>query len=90
MPHPLLIFSQSEYLIQLAKLLQICILQKTNSVDPDQLASEQIWIYTVCKGKAYLGSAGPGLSHSGNVSLFVLSYFSIKAYTTGTHLGECF
>ena len=30
----------------------------TNSADPDQL----IWIYTVCKGRAYPGSVGPGLS----------------------------
>ena len=28
----------------------------TNSAEPDQ-----IWIYTVCKGRAYLGSAGSGL-----------------------------
>ena len=28
----------------------------TNSADPDL-----IWIYTVCKGRAYLGSAGQGL-----------------------------
>ena len=35
----------------------------TNSADPDQLASRNrlIWIYTVCKDKAYPGSAGPGL-----------------------------
>ena len=33
-----------------------------NSTDPDQLASEQpIWIYTVCKGRVYPGSAGLGL-----------------------------
>ena len=34
-----------------------------NSVDPDQLASESqlIWIYTVCKGRVYPGSAGHGL-----------------------------
>ena len=31
-----------------------------NSTDPDQLASELIWIYTVCKGSAYLGSAEQG------------------------------
>ena len=34
-----------------------------NSADPEQLASSSqlIWIYTVCKGRAYTGSAGPGL-----------------------------
>ena len=37
----------------------------TNSEDPDQLASEEpklIWIYTICKVRAYRGSAGQGLS----------------------------
>ena len=33
-----------------------------NSADPDQLASQLIWIYTVCKNRAYLGSAGLGLN----------------------------
>ena len=37
----------------------------TNCVDPDQLASEEanIWIYSVCKSRAYPGSAGPRLRH---------------------------
>ena len=34
-----------------------------NSADPDQLAS-LIWIYTVCKGRVYPGSAGQGLNWS--------------------------
>ena len=34
-----------------------------NSADPDQLASSDlIWIYTVCKGRVYPGSAGQGLT----------------------------
>ena len=38
----------------------------TNSADPDQLSvgffrSQLIWIYTVCKGRVHLGSAGQGL-----------------------------
>ena len=38
-----------------------------NSADPDQLASSLIWIYTVCKGRVYPGSAGQGLtSHNQN------------------------
>ena len=32
-----------------------------NSADPDQFRSQLIWIYTVCKGKVYPGSAGQGL-----------------------------
>ena len=34
----------------------------TNSADPDQLACQLIWIYTVCKDRAYPGSAGLGLN----------------------------
>ena len=37
----------------------------TNSADPDQLASfrsQLIWIYTVCEGSVYPGSAGLGLT----------------------------
>ena len=38
----------------------------SNIVDPDQLASSElwsqlIWSYTICEGRAYLSSAGPGL-----------------------------
>ena len=29
-----------------------------NSADPDQFRSQLIWIYTVCKGRVYPGSAG--------------------------------
>ena len=36
--------------------------ENSDSADPDQLASsELIWIYTVCKNRLYLGSAGLGL-----------------------------
>ena len=36
-----------------------------NSADLDQLASSSqlIWIYTVCKGRTYPGTAGQGLMH---------------------------
>ena len=33
-----------------------------NSADPDQLADLDLWIYTVCKGRVYPGSAGQGLN----------------------------
>ena len=37
-----------------------------SSADSDQLASSSqlIWIYTVCKGRVYLGSTGQGLTLS--------------------------
>ena len=41
-----------------------------NSADRDQLVSEEalIWIYTVCKGRVYPGSAGQGLKVLSNLS----------------------
>ena len=46
-----------------------------NSVDPDHVGffrSQLIWIYTVCKGKAYPGSSGQGLIISQiNIVLFL-------------------
>ena len=55
----------------------------TNSVDPYQLASSAaIWIYTVCKGRAYLGSAGPGLIPSLTLKILFLS----GVLASGTHL----
>ena len=57
MSHPLLIFSQSDYLIQFAD---------TNSHTEWQTVQSQInqliWINTVCKDSAYPGSVGPGLT----------------------------
>ena len=60
MPCPVLIFSQSD-------LLDPGCWYKfrywmPNSADPDQLVfrSQLIWIYTVCKGRIYPGSAGAG------------------------------
>ena len=43
-----------------------------NSADPDQC--QVIWIYTVCKGRVYPGSAGQGLSIKLNIS----SHFKIS------------
>ena len=37
-----------------------------NSADPDQFRSQLIWIYTVCKGRVYPGSAGQGLKYYTN------------------------
>ena len=64
MPCPLLIFSQSDYLIQI---IDINTYLMANSADIDQLA---IWIYTVCKGRVYPGSAGQGLNFFEKKKLF--------------------
>ena len=61
-----------------------------NSADPDQLASsarsrsQLIWIYTVCKGREYPGSAGQGLKPP----LMVLLLSSPVWYSCSVHL--CF
>ena len=54
MPCPLLIFSQSDYLIQV---LDANVHTEWHSADPDQFRII-IQIYTVCKDWAYLGSTG--------------------------------
>ena len=59
MPCPLLIFSQSDYYIQI---VAINVHTMANSADPDQ--SQLIWIYTVCKGRVYSGSGGQGLKNA--------------------------
>ena len=70
MPRPLLIFILSDYLIQVVdtnshanwQTVQIQISWLL------QWRSQLIWIYTVCKGKVYPGSAGLWLKTSSRVS----------------------
>ena len=59
---PLIFFSQSDYLIQM--LIQIHILndKQCRSWSVGFFRSQLIWIYTVCKDRAYPGSAGTGLT----------------------------
>ena len=74
MTHPLLTVSQLDSLIQIVDInshtewttvqIQISWLL-VNRANPDELAffrNQLIWIYTVCKGRAYPGSAGLGLN----------------------------
>ena len=64
MPHPLLIINQSDYFIQFVD-INSDMWQQTVQIQISWLKkwSQLIWIYTVCKGSAYLGSAGPELSY---------------------------
>ena len=57
-PLPFLIFSQSDYLIQI---VDIHILNG-KQCRSRSVRSQLIWINTVCKGRAYPGSAGQGLN----------------------------
>ena len=60
MPRPFQIFSQSDYLIQIVDINSHTEWQ-TVQIQISWLLSQLIWIYTVCKGRVYPGSAGQGL-----------------------------
>ena len=80
MPSPFQIFSQSDYLIQISDInshtegqtvqIQICWL----------LRSQLIWIYTVCKGRVYLVSAGQWLINKINSNKFSMSRVRFKSF----------
>ena len=61
MPHPFQIFIQSDYLIQIVDINSHTELQTVQIQISWLLRSQLIWIYTICKGKVYPGSAGQGL-----------------------------
>ena len=61
MPRPFLIFSQSDFLIQTVDTNSHTQWQ-TVQIQISWLPSQLIWIYTVCKGRTYPGSAGQGLN----------------------------
>ena len=60
MSHPFLIFSQSDYLIQIVD-TNAHIGKQCRSRSVGFFRSQLIWIYNVCKGRVYPGSAGQGL-----------------------------
>ena len=52
-----------------------------NSADTDQLAEAKlIWIYTVCKGRIYPSSAGPGLKPYMDLRPSKIWAFSVHTY----------
>ena len=57
MPHLLLIFSQPDYLIRIVAINSHTLWQTVQI----QISWLLIWIYTICKGRVYPGSAGQGL-----------------------------
>ena len=61
MPRPFKIFSQLDYLIQTFYINSHTERQTVQIQISWLLRSQLIWIYTVCKGSAYLGSAGQWL-----------------------------
>ena len=61
MPRPFQIFSQSDYLIQIVDINSHTEWQTVQIQISWLLRSQLIWIYTVCKGQVYPGSAGQGL-----------------------------
>ena len=63
MPRPFQIFSQSIYLIQIVDINSQTEWQIVQIQISWLLRSQLIWIYTVCKGRVYPGSAGQGLKN---------------------------
>ena len=65
MPHQLLTVSQSDFLIHINVIIHIQFRllndKQCRSRSVGFFRSQLIWIYTVCKGRIYLGSAGQGL-----------------------------
>ena len=77
MPCPLLIVSQSDYLIQIADANSNFLM--AHCVDLDLFRSQLIWICTVCKSMVYPGSAGPGLTYRVKITadeFEIVSYIS--------------
>ena len=62
MTRPLQNFSKSDYLIQIVDINSNIGHKQYRSRSDGFFRNHLIWIYTVCKGRAYLGSAGPGLN----------------------------
>ena len=61
MPRPLLIFSQSDYLIQILIPVHILNYTQCRSRSVGFFRNQLIWIHTVCKSRVYPVSAGQGL-----------------------------
>ena len=73
MPHPLLIFSQSDNLTQIVDTNSHSKCKQCRSRSVGFFRSQLIWLYTVCKGREHPDSAGPGL-------IFFLWFFTGKAF----------
>ena len=63
LPHPLLLLANQ--IVWSRLLIQICILndKQCRSRSVGFFRSQLIWIYTVCKGRVYLGSTGQALMY---------------------------
>ena len=59
--HTILIFRQSDHLIQIMDKNDILNNKQCRSRSVGFFRSQLIWVYTVCKGKVYPGSEGQGL-----------------------------
>ena len=76
MPHPILFVSQTDNLIQIVD-INLHTDWQTVQIKTSWLRSQLIWIYTVCKEMAYLGSAGLGLK-------------GVYGYKWVLFMGDCF
>ena len=81
MPRPLVIFSQSDYFINVVDTNSNTEWQTVQIQISCFFRSQLIWIYTVCKGRAYPGSAGQGLHVR-------VDPFSVGTWGTGKQTGS--
>ena len=90
MPRPFQFFSQPDYLIHIVDINSHTELQTMQIQISWLLRSQLIWIYIVCKGRVYPGSAGQGLRRIlfGDNSGIFFSYFSIKKHMVLGRTGE--
>ena len=81
MSRPLQIFNQSDYLIQIDDIDSHTEWQTVQIQISWLLRSQLIWIYTVCKDRVYLSSAGQGL-----ISNLSLLKFRKKVFRVSSHI----
>ena len=82
MPHLFQIFSQTDYLIQTVDIISHTERQTVQIQISWFLRSQLIWIYTVCKGGIYPGSAGQGLRIDVEKNIFTVSFGTCRPEQT--------
>ena len=81
MPRPFQIFSRSDYLIRIIDINSHTEWQTVQIQISWLLRSQLIWIYIVCKGRVYPGSAGQGLIIQENIFRLLMSLSVFNEHT---------
>ena len=77
MPCLLLIFSQSDFLIQVVPTNSNTYDKQCRSISVGFFRSPLIWICTVCKDRVYPGSAGQGLSCNPSLAFTMFRFYGL-------------